>query len=178
MPILRITVQWLDRRARCANRSRSGASSIPKIEPLCVLFLVILLLGRLTDVFHNDPRLPVRRRPGWRNRFIFKPIVIITCRDRLPRSTGYLFPPRRSWMNVRVLSGAKKRVVLGTILADGSFLFFFYVCNIALRLAKKNFCGFWKRKKKEKLWQIKATRYLKRTVGLWMDWINEWFLEM
>lgn len=42
---------------------------------------------------------------------------------------------------MRVLSGTKKRVVLGTILADD---FFFYV-NIALRLAKKNFCGFLKK---------------------------------
>lgn len=43
---------------------------------------------------------------------------------------------------MRVLSGTKKRVVLGTILADD---FFFYV-NIALRLAKKNFCGFLKKR--------------------------------
>lgn len=50
---------------------------------------------------------------------------------------------------MRVLSGAKKRVVLGIILADDFFffLFFFYVCNIALRLAEKEFLRFFEKKK-------------------------------
>lgn len=147
MPILRITVQRLDRRARCANRSRWGASSIPKIEPLRVIRRDLII--RPFNRRFSQRSTIARRRPGWRNRFIFKPIVIITCRDRLRRSAGYLFLPCCSWMNVDAcfIWSEKTRGVRNNLGWWLFFFFFFFTFVISLwDWQKKNFCGFLKKR--------------------------------